>query len=463
MNYPDAANVEELDSFLAAYPDTRMMEVLVVDLSGILRGKRIPRSEFKKFFTTGLNSPGASVLMNTYGDVSEELDIPMYEGDPDKIIYPIAGTLSTVPWLKSGPAQVIAGYRELSGEPCYRDPRNVLQRAMQPLVDMGLNPVVATETEFYLLEPNDSGVPKPYLGRVPGTGIRQPGLQFGMMEDLWDVDEFLESVGSGALQQNLAVTTMLSEYSGGQFEINLHHFENVIKACDQAVLLKRLIKGSARAHGLGASFMAKPFAEMAGCGLHVHVSLYDRAGNNVLADKTSTETPPVSDKMRHAIGGLGETMADNMAIFAPNANSYRRLLPGNYVPLSPSWGYNNRLVSLRIPVSGLDDTRIEHRVAGADANPYLVMAAIMAGLHHGLTRQCDPGKMIEAGQKLPNETASLPTRWEPALQCFEHSEVMPQYLGEEYHRIYSRVKTDECNDYYASVNPLDYEYYLRAV
>ncbi len=463
MNYPDAASIEELDSFLAAHPETQMMEVLTVDLNGILRGKRIPRGEFKKFFTSGLNSAAAAALLNTHGDAPDEMDITMYEGDPDKIIYPIAGTLSTVPWLKSRPAQVMACYRELSGEPCYRDPRNVLQRAMQPLLDMGLKPVVATESEFYLLEPNDSGIPRPLLGRVPGTDLRQPGIQFGMMEDLWDVDGFLESVRTGAILMGLPVTTVLSEYSGGQFEINLHHLADVVKACDQAVLLKRLIKGSARQHGFGASFMAKPFADMAGCGLHIHVSLYDQQGDNIFADEASSASPPISDSLHHAVGGLAHTMADNMAIFAPNANSYRRLIPNNYAPLSPNWGYNHRSVSLRIPVSGIADTRVEHRVAGADANPYLVMASIMAGLHHGLTEKCDPGPMIEAGQKMPAEKISLPVRWESALAQFKHSQIMPRYLGEDYHRIYTLVKSDECDDYHARISPLDYECYLRAV
>ena len=231
MNYPDAAPTAALDSFLAAHPETQMMEVLTADLNGILRGKRIPRSEFKTFFTSGLISPAAAALLNTYGDVPEELDITMYEGDPDKIIYPIAGTLSTVPWLKSRPAQVMAGYRELSGEPCYRDPRNVLQRAMQPLLDLGLKSVGATESEFYLLEPNDSGLPRPLLGRVPGTDLRQSGIQFGMMEDLWDVDGFLESVRPSTVHMDLPVTTVLSEYSGGQFEINLHHLDDVVRGC----------------------------------------------------------------------------------------------------------------------------------------------------------------------------------------------------------------------------------------
>lgn len=463
MNHPDIAGIEELKEFLAAHPDTQMMEVLMPDINGIPRGKRIPRREFETFFTSGLKSPVSASLMDTSGDISETLFKARYEGDPDRMIFPVAGSLCRIPWLESNTAQVLATFRELSGEICYRDPRNVLQRAMQPLQDMGLKPVVATETEFYLLEDTKGSVPKPLRGRVPGTGIRQPGLQFGMLEDLWDVDGFLETVRSGAVEQGIPVTSVLSEFSGGQFEINLHHVEDALQACDQAIMLKRLIKGSARSNGLGATFMAKPFEGVAGSGLHVHISLYDTDGNNVLADPASDATPPIGDRMRHAVGGLAETMGDSMAIFSPNANSYRRLVLGNFAPVSPNWGYNHRAVALRIPVSGTADTRIEHRVAGADSNPYLVMAALMAGLHHGLSNACDPGEMIMPSQQLPEEKVTLPIRWREAVQTFQRSSVLPRYLGEQYHQIYATVKLDECQEYHERISPLDYEYYLRAV
>ena len=169
MNYQDAATIDELNDFLEQFPDTQMMEVLLVDLNGILRGKRIPKIEFKTFFTSGLKSCASTPLLNTTGDIGEELGLGYADGDPDKIIYPIAGTLSTVPWLKSKPAQVLAGMRELDGSVCNYDPRNILRKALQPLLDMGLNPVVATETEFYLLEPSDSAIPKPLLASVPAT------------------------------------------------------------------------------------------------------------------------------------------------------------------------------------------------------------------------------------------------------------------------------------------------------
>jgi glutamine synthetase len=156
-------------------------------------------------------------------------------------------------------------------------------------------------------------------------------------------------------------------------------------------------------------------------------------------------------------------MSDAMAIFAPNANSYRRFVPGAYVPLTPSWGYNHRDVSLRIPVSSHQNRRVEHRVAGADANPYLVAAAVLAGIHYGITQRCEPGPMVAEGTKLDAQEVTLPMRWEAALAAFDHSILMPDYLGEAYCSAFGSMRHSECEAFHARISNLDYEWYLRAV
>jgi glutamine synthetase len=226
------------------------------------------------------------------------------------------------------------------------------------------------------------------------------------------------------------------------------------------VLFKRAVKGVATRHGLAATFMAKPFAEHAGSGLHIHVSLYDAAGRNVFADPGGAAPPAHARTLRHAIGGLAATMAEGMAIFAPNANSYRRFRPGLFVPLTPNWGINHRGVALRVPLSGAADTRIEHRPGGADGNPYLVMAAILAGIHHGIQNRCEPGPMVRPGEVLKEE-ATLPLRWEAALDAFAAGGVLPWYLGERYHRIYAACRREECDRVHGQVTDRDYEWYLR--
>jgi glutamine synthetase len=364
-----------------------------------------------------------------------------------------------VPWAEVPTAQLLLSMATADGDPFFADPRQVLRHAARPLQKMGLTAVAATELEFYLLD-SDGDRPAPRVGHIPGTRLPQSGPQYGAMEDVEDVDPFLAELYAVCEAQNIPVGATLKEFSPGQFEINLHHVASVELAADHAVLLKRAVKAVARKHGLGASFMAKPFADCAGCSLHVHVSLMDESGRNVFASKDPAQ--PVSSTLRHAIGGLSATMAESMAIFAPTANSYRRYRPGLFVPLAPNWGRNHRGVSLRVPLSALEDTRVEHRTGGADGNPYLVLAAILAGIHYGITHKLDPGPMVQPGTVI-DEKVALPLRWEPALDAYDRGKILPKYLGERYHKLFGTCRREECDRIHAEIPDRDYEWYLRAV
>jgi len=460
---PDQAGMAELESLFKAAPEVRTLEVLIPDLNGILRGKRITREEAVELFESGIKTCGSTPLMSCKGETIPELGLGTIDGDPDMMILPVKETAVPVPWLDARVGQFMVGMFRVNGEPSLYDPRNAVRRVMQVLADSGLRAVVATELEFYLLADSHEPEPRPLYPRVPGTSLKQDGLQYAMMEDLWDHHAFLEDVNETCRAQRLPATTAHSEFAPGQFEINLHHVDDPVTACDHAVLLKRAIKGVARKHGFAATFMAKPFAEYAGSGLHIHISIYDSKGRNVFADPASSSVPPISETMRHAIGGLEETMADCMAMFCPNANSYRRLRARNFVPLKPNWGYNHRSVSLRIPVSDARNLRIEHRVAGADANPYLVVASVLLGIHHGIQNRCEPDKMVEEGTFLRDDTVTLPTRWNSALELFDRSATLKRYLDAEFCRIYSVCRHSEAEQFHSQITNRDYEWYLRAV
>ncbi len=229
------------------------------------------------------------------------------------------------------------------------------------------------------------------------------------------------------------------------------------------MLLKRAVKATARKHGFVACFMAKPFAEDSGSGLHIHMSLVDRKGNNYFSQGRDTlATPPFSARLRYAVGGLLNTMAESTAIFAPNANSFRRLLPEYFAPVDRNWGVNHRVVAVRIPQSDSENLRFEHRVAGADANPFLVTAAIAAGVHYGLKNKCDPGRMIEEGEHVTLKTR-IPDRWDRAIDRFSRSKILPDYLGREYCRYYTVNRRGEERQFHNVVSPTDFDWYLRAV
>jgi len=463
MKPSDRGSPEELEIFLKQHPDVKMIETLLPDINGILRGKRIGKDEIQTLYKEGLKACASTPFVDSRGEIAVEIGIGTRDGDPDVMSYPVKNTLAPIPWLDSPTAQVFTSLYNFDGSSFYSDPRYVLQRTCEKLSDSGYKATVATEFEFYLLEPGNGSVPQPKLGTIPGTGLKQQGLQYLSTQDMWENDAVLTDILHFCELQNIPANTALSEFSPGQFEINLHHIDDPIIACDQGAMLKRAIKGTTFKHELGASFMAKPFADYAGSGLHIHVSLFDEEGNNVFADATSKSVPAISNIMKHAIGGLQQTMADAMAIFAPNANSYRRLQPFSFVPLAPIWGYNHRGVALRIPVCDSRNMRVEHRVASADANPYLVMAALLAGIHYGISNRCEPTEMVAEGTMVDDQEITLPVRWEAALDKFKNSEILPEYLGEDFCRVFEIVRRSECDRFHAQISNLDYEWYLRSV
>ena len=438
------------------------MELLIVDLPGVFRGKRIRGREFAKVFSDGFCLPGGTVLTDTLGDTIPGIPWSDHDGDPDLQASIVPGSLAAVPWMKRPTAQTLYRFHLPDGEPFFADPRTVLERALKPLKKMKLKVVMAAELEFYLLD-GKADRPTPRTSLVPGIGRPQPGPQVYHPDDLWDIENFLNDLDDVCATQSIPAGTTTSEFAPGQFEINLNHVEDPILACDHAVLLKRAIKAVARQHGFVACFMAKPFEEDAGSGLHVHMSLVDANGKNYFSQgKESMATPPYSARLRHAVGGLRNTMADAMAIFAPNANSYRRLRPEMYAPVEPNWGANHRNVAIRIPVSDEKNLRFEHRCSGADANPYLVTAAILAGVHHGLKTRSDPGRMVKEGEVVSLKL-KLPNRWGSAIDKFSRSKVLPDYLGEDYCKLYVLNRRCESRRFHNVISNTDYDWYMRAV
>jgi len=452
----------ELNRFLKKYPETDVMELLIADLPGVLRCKRIRRKEFSKTFKNGFSLPGGAVLIDTIGDVVNGIPWSAADGDPDLNAFVVPGSLAPVPWAERPSAQALFRFYTRDDQPFFADPRYVLERAAQPFSKMGLKIVMATELEFYLLDAN-ADQPTAAASKVPGLGRPQPGPQVYSPDDLWDIEGFLNDLQDACEAQNIPAGTTTSEFAPGQFEINLQHVDDPVLACDHGVLLKRVIKAIARKHGFVACFMAKPFEEDAGSGMHVHMSLVDKNGVNYFSQgKEKNASPPFSARLRHAVGGLAKTMAESTAIFAPNANSYRRLRPEMFAPVEPNWGANHRNVSLRIPVSDAGNLRFEHRTSGADANPYLVTAAILAGVHYGLKNKCDPGKMVEEGEVITLKR-KIPNRWDAAIDAFSRSKILPQYLGEEYCRVYAAHRRDESRRFHNTVSNVDFDWYLRAV
>lgn len=449
---------DEVRLFSERHPDTEIIEALVTDTNGVIRGKQLPVGALAKVYGSGLRLPASVFALDIWGQDVEASGLIFETGDADRVCVPVPGTLKPVPWLATPTAQLLLTMVENDGRPFYADPRQVLSRVLATYRARDLTPVVAIELEFYLFDARRDEQGRPQLPLSPVTGQRLFDSQLYGLDELQEFGEVFGTINRACVAQSIPTDTLIAEQAPGQYEINLVHLPDALAAADYAVMLKRVIKGVASAHRMTASFMAKPFGQRAGNGMHVHFSLLDRDGHNVFDDGTEQGSPVLSQ----AIAGLLATMADGMAVFAPNANSYRRFQPGSHAPMAPAWGYDNRSTALRIPLAEPAAMRIEHRVAGADANPYLTLATILAGALHGIEQRLEPPPAT-VGDAYAQHPRSLPDTWEHALERFENSDFIREHLGAGAQTIYSACKWQELFAFRRQVTPLEYDAYLRTV
>ena len=439
---------DEAQAFLDANPVVQWIDAFVFDMNGIPRGRRIRRSDLLGVVKGGLMMPTSVFIMDPLGNCVEETGRLWETGDPDHQCHLLSTTLVPIPVGDGRHAQVVMvvdAKDEL-------DPRAVLVDQVERFTAAGQTPVVAVELEFYVTSRTANGA---FVLRTPEGLSDDPSrpLTFGF-EEIDTLSPFIDDIYRICEAQGLPVDAVMQESGPGQFEINLKHRADAVAAALDGLLLKRAVKAAARAHRLDATFMAKPHHDWAGSGMHIHLSLLDKAGQNLLAGD------PISPLFRHALGGMRETMADFMAVWAQSANAYRRYVPKAYVSTAAHWGFNNRTVALRIPRGNGAATRIEHRVAGADANPYLVIASILAGASHGIANKIDPGPAVE-GNAETIEAPPLPTAWVNALDLFQRSEIVRGAFGAPFQDVFSRLKQSERNNFERIVTPLDHLWYAR--
>lgn len=449
----------EAEAFFKANPDVDSIEMIYTDFGGVPRGKRLRQHEVMAVYESGRMFPGSITVVDITGQDTVETGLVWEDGDADRSMKPIPGTLVRTPWGGDNAAQFLVDFYELDGTPHDLDPRHVLGGVIDRFVADGLTPVLAVELEFYLVDPRrarDGRVrpARPDYSRDTPRNVEVYGLR-----ELDDFRPFFDALYAATDVQDLPLESAISEFAPGQFELTLRHKPDALRACDDAIMYKRLVKAIAQAQGLEATFMAKPFAEQAGSGMHIHVSVNDGSEANIFASDDPEGTPA----LRHAIGGMIGSVGDAFALFAPHANSYRRFKANSYAPVAPTWGVNNRTVSFRIPAGPPPSRHVEHRACGADANPYLAVAAVLAGMHHGMTNQTDPGAAV-VGNGYDRDASGddkPPSNWFSAVDRFHGSKIMRDYLGTRFVDMFSIVKRVEQDRYFGVVPTLDYDWYLR--
>jgi glutamine synthetase len=439
---------DEVEAFLASNPAVTWIDLILFDLNGIPRGKRFRRDDLMSLAKAGVMMPSTVFIMDARGNCVEETGRLWETGDPDILFRILAGTLKPVPTGSCRHAQAVIAVAEKDD----LDPRGILANQVALLKAAGQTPVVAVELEFYVTKPDCNGA---FTLNTPNGLADNPEFPMTFQfEEMDTLAPFIDDIYKIANAQGLPIDGVMQESGPGQFEINLKHKADPVAAALDGLLLKRAVKAAAKAHGIDATFMAKPHHDWSGSGMHVHVSLVDAAGKNLFAGD------PLSPLFRNAIGGLQATMGDFMAVWAQSGNAYRRYVPKSYVSMTAHWGINNRNVALRIPRAAAPGTRVEHRVSGADANPNLVLAGILAGIRHGIVNKIDPGPIAE-GDTSNCEAPALPTAWGNALDHFQKSAVVRDAFGPGFQDVYYRLKQTERVNFERIVTSLDHLWYSQ--
>ena len=434
------------------------VECLIPDMNGVVRGKVFPAAKFLQSERDGsLRIPSSIYSLTVTGDYADDADEAISMQDPDVILRPDIETICVAPGYKTPTAFVFADAYSTSGEPFDIAPRYVLKRVMAMYDALGIRPVVAPELEFYLTQINtDPDLPLlPPAGR---SGRSETAPQPYGLEAITEYEDLIETIYEHAEAASLHLDTMIHESGTAQLEINFNHGD-AVHVADQVLVFKRIVRQVALKHGVYATFMAKPMENQPGSAQHIHISLVDaKKGNNLfaLADGDGN-----SELFRHFVGGLQKYLGQVTPLFAPNVNSFRRMRPDFSAPVNVQWGYDNRSCGLRVPISQPANRRIENRLPGADANPYLaISAALVCGLL-GIREKIAPLPMIEGSAY--RKARTLPSTLREGLELFGECEPVIELLGKHFCDTFQRIKAHELTAFEGVISSWERDHLLLKV
>jgi glutamine synthetase len=446
----------DMDEWLNAKRVTEI-ECLVPDLTGVARGKILPRVKFTE--ERGMRLPEAVLGMTVTGNSPTDdaaYDRAISATDRDMILKADPTTITMVPWAVDPTAQVIHDCYFADGELVDFAPRSVLRRVLKLYEEKGWKPLVAPELEFYLTAKNiDPDLP--LAAPIGRSGRAETSRQVYSIDAVNEFDPLFEDIYDYCDLMNLDVDTLIHEIGAGQMEINFQHGDPLGLA-DKVFYFKRTLREAALKHDMYATFMAKPMAGEPGSAMHVHQSVVDAGtGRNIFSNAEGGASP----LFHHYIGGLQRYMPSAMAIVAPYVNSYRRIVRHTAAPINLQWGIDNRTVGFRVPVSGAQDRRIENRIIGADANPYLALAVTLACGYLGMVDALEPTPIVEgSAYKMPVE---LPQGLPEALTLVRNETRLREVLGDRFIDVYSAIKELEHQEFMTVISPWEREHLLLHV
>ena len=425
---------DEARDWLAVRPEVRALRVVCCDLNGQARGKRLPVGLAAKALEGETRIPLSVLNVDIWGDDIEDSPLVFESGDRDGLMRPTGRGLVPMPWLAAPGAMLPTWVMREDGSPFPGDPRHALGEVVRRWEARGLFPQVATELEFYLVDDAGDDVRPP---PSPRSGKRRLGGEILSMRALDAFDAFFNDLYAACEAMGLPAQAAISEAGMGQYEIDLAH-RPALRAADDAWLFKLLVRGLARKHGFAASFMAKPYADHSGNGMHVHFSAPDAEGNNAFDDGG----PEGSAMLRHAVAGCLAAMPSQALVFAPHGSSYDRFVDGAHAPTGISWAYENRTAAIRIPSSPPAARRIEHRVAGGDVNPYLLIASILGAALVGIEDGAEPPPPV-TGNAYAQDLPRIAADWGGAIARFGEDPLTERIFPAELTRNFLATKRQE--------------------
>ncbi len=436
----------------SALPST--LRIAAVDLNGQLRGKRIPSEHQAKLSKGGARLPVSALNLDIWGCDIEDSPLVFESGDQDGILTPSSRDTVPMPWLSPPSSLTLMQMLKEDGAPYLGDPMTALADVLSRYAARGWTVMAATEMEFTLVDDSGESLQPP---RSPRDGRRLAASEILSLDELDAYDALFSDLYQSASDMGIPLQTMTCEGGIGQFEITLNH-QDAMKAAQDALLIKQLIHATARKHGVAATFMAKPYSDDAGNGMHVHFSVVDETGANVFDDGSAEG----SDLLRNAVAGCIAAMRASTLIFAPHGPSYDRFAPGAHAPTSVCWGYENRTAALRIPGGPPAARRIEHRVAGGDVNPFLMLASVLSAALVGIEDGMQPPAPI-VGNAYAQEQPQLAESWEAAIDIFESDAFIARCLPAELIRNLIMTKRQELHKLAAIPAAQHWQTYLERV
>lgn len=429
------------------------VEAIIPDFAGTARGKYIPTQRYveDRGFRIG-EGIFSQAITGDYAEYVTEVN----PTDIDMQARPAVETVRIVPWATNPTAQIIHDCFHMDGKPVAMAPRQILRHILSLYDELGLKAIVAPEIEFYLTEVNtDPNQPlEPPLGR---SGRQEKSRRSFSIDAINEYEDLIETIFNWSDKQGLSIETLTHEDGVSQMEVNFEHGDPM-ELADQVFTFKRTAREAAFKHHTYATFMAKPYQHQPGSSMHLHQSIVNRkTGKNIFSIKDGKP----NKAFRSYIAGLQRYTPAVMPFYAPNVNSYRRITRYFSAPINTHWGIDNRTVGLRVPISTPAGTRVENRIAGADTNPYLAMAASLACGYLGMMEELVPMEPLK--DSAYDYEITLPRDMHAALKLLRRSRTMRKIFGKEFIQMFVEVKLVEYEEFFQVISPWEREHLLLKV